>query len=87
MRGAGGRRAGGVGAARHSGQLRRDEPPQADCGSHPDDFDTIMAANLRSAFFVSQSAHAIMRAEGGGKIINIGSLTTLMGLGEVSVYG
>ncbi len=53
----------------------------------PDDFDTIMAANLRSAFFVSQSAHAVMRLLGGGKIINIGSLTTLMGLGEVSVYG
>ncbi len=53
----------------------------------PDDFDTIMAANLRSAFFVSQAAHAVMRTEGGGKIINIGSLTTLMGLGEVSVYG
>jgi len=53
----------------------------------PEDFDTIMAANLRSAFFVSQAAQVVMRAQGGGKIINIGSLTTLMGLGDVSVYG
>ena len=52
-----------------------------------DDFDTITAVNLRSAFFLSQAAHPIMRAQGGGKIVNIGSLTSSIGLGGVGVYG
>jgi len=53
----------------------------------PDDFDTIVAVNLRSAYFLSQAAHAVMRAQGGGKILNIGSITSTDGLGGVSVYG
>lgn len=52
-----------------------------------DDFDAIVAVNLRAALFVAQTAHPIMRARGGGKIINIGSLTTSIGLGDVGVYG
>jgi NAD(P)-dependent dehydrogenase (short-subunit alcohol dehydrogenase family) len=52
-----------------------------------DDFEAIVAVNLRTAFFLSQAAHPIMRAQGGGKIINIGSLTSFIGLGSVSVYG
>jgi len=52
-----------------------------------DDFDTIVAVNLRSIYFLSQAAHPIMRAQGGGKIINIGSLTIFYGLEMVSVYG
>jgi len=52
-----------------------------------DDYDTIMAVNLRSAYFLSQAAHPIMRAQGGGKVIHIGSITSTWGLGEVSVYG
>lgn len=52
-----------------------------------DDFDTIIAANLRSVYFLSQSAYPIMKRQGGGKIVNIGSLTSTMGLGGVSVYG
>lgn len=52
-----------------------------------DDFETIVAVNLRAAFFLSQAAYPIMRAQGGGKIINIGSLTSFIGLGSVSVYG
>ncbi len=52
-----------------------------------DDFDAIVAVNLRGAFFVAQAAQPIMRLQGGGKIINIGSLTTTMGLGDVGVYG
>jgi 2-deoxy-D-gluconate 3-dehydrogenase len=53
----------------------------------PDDFDTIVSVNLRSAFFLSQAAHPIMRAQGAGKVINIGSLTSLMGLGDIGTYG
>jgi NAD(P)-dependent dehydrogenase (short-subunit alcohol dehydrogenase family) len=52
-----------------------------------DDFDTIMAVNLRSAFLLCQAAHPIMKAQGGGKIVNVGSLTSLWGVGGVGVYG
>ena len=52
-----------------------------------DDFDTIMAVNLRSAFLLCQAAHPIMKSQGGGKIVNIGSLTSLWGVGGVGVYG
>lgn len=52
-----------------------------------DDFDTLLAVNLRSCFFLGQAAHPLMKAQGGGKIINIGSMTTFIGLGTVSVYG
>jgi NAD(P)-dependent dehydrogenase (short-subunit alcohol dehydrogenase family) len=53
----------------------------------PEEYETIMAVNLRAAFFVSQEAARVMRANGGGKIINIGSLTCAIGLSEVGVYG
>lgn len=53
----------------------------------PTDFDLIVAVNLRSIFFLSQAAQRVMRDQGGGKIINIGSLTSHIGLGAVSVYG
>lgn len=52
-----------------------------------DDWETIMAVNLRSTYFLCQAAHPIMQAQGGGKIINIGSLNTAYGLDGVSVYG
>lgn len=53
----------------------------------PDDFDAIIAANLRSLYFLCQAAYPLMRDAGGGKIINIGSITSTYGLGGVSVYG
>jgi NAD(P)-dependent dehydrogenase (short-subunit alcohol dehydrogenase family) len=52
-----------------------------------DDWETIMAVNLRSAYFLCQAAHPLMKAQGGGKIINIGSINTSYGLDGVSVYG
>ncbi len=52
-----------------------------------EDFDAITAVNLRSVFFLGQAVHPIMRAQAGGKIINIGSVTSTDGLGGVSVYG
>jgi gluconate 5-dehydrogenase len=53
----------------------------------PDDYETIMAVNLRSIFFLCQAAHAHLKAAGGGQIINISSINALYGLGTVSVYG
>lgn len=50
-------------------------------------YDQIMATNLRSAFFLSQVVLPHMARQGGGKIINIGSLTSAIGLADVSVYG
>jgi gluconate 5-dehydrogenase len=52
-----------------------------------DDFDTIVAVNLRSIYFLSQAVYPIMRSQGGGKIINIGSINNYYGLDTVSVYG
>jgi 2-deoxy-D-gluconate 3-dehydrogenase len=52
-----------------------------------DDFDTIVAVNLRSIYFLSQAAQPIMRAQGGGKIIHVGSINSFYGLDTVSVYG
>jgi gluconate 5-dehydrogenase len=52
-----------------------------------DDWDLLVAVNLRAVFLLSQAAHPIMKGQGGGKIINIGSLTSSVALGSVSVYG
>jgi NAD(P)-dependent dehydrogenase (short-subunit alcohol dehydrogenase family) len=52
-----------------------------------DDFDTIVAINLRSVYFLSQAAYPLMRQQGGGKIIHIGSINIFYGLDTVSVYG
>lgn len=52
-----------------------------------DDFDTIIDVNLKSLFFLSQAAHAVMKEQGGGKIVQVASLTSFIGLGTTSVYG
>jgi NAD(P)-dependent dehydrogenase (short-subunit alcohol dehydrogenase family) len=52
-----------------------------------DDFEMIVGVNLRAAFALCQLAHPIMRAQGGGKIVNIGSMTSYVGIGNVAVYG
>ncbi len=52
-----------------------------------DDWDAIMAVDLKSLYFMSQAAHALMRAQGGGKIVHIGSINSSFALGSVSVYG
>ena len=52
-----------------------------------DDFEHIVAVNLRSVFFTCQAAYPIMQRQGAGKIINVGSVTSTNGLGGVSVYG
>ncbi len=53
----------------------------------PETYDRIMAVNLRAPFFLSQAVLPLMAEGGGGKIVNIGSLTTSFGLGNLSVYG
>ncbi len=52
-----------------------------------DDFDFVTALNVRSVYFLSQAAYPLMREQGGGKIIQIGSINIFYGLDGVSVYG
>ncbi|MBC8163387.1 MAG: glucose 1-dehydrogenase [Roseiflexaceae bacterium] len=50
-------------------------------------YDEIMQTNLRSVYFLTRAVLPQMITQGGGKIINIGSLTAAIGLANVSVYG
>lgn len=51
-----------------------------------ENFDRIVNVNLKGVYFLSQKAARLMAQGGGGKIINIGSLTTGYALTQVSVY-
>ena len=53
----------------------------------PETFDRLIDVNLRAPYFLSRAVWPGMLAQGGGKIINIGSLTTGWGVGNLSVYG
>jgi NAD(P)-dependent dehydrogenase (short-subunit alcohol dehydrogenase family) len=53
----------------------------------PEDYDRIMAVNLRGAYFVAQAVVPHMIRQGGGKVVNISSETAAFGLSDVSVYG
>jgi gluconate 5-dehydrogenase len=52
-----------------------------------DDWNTVLDTNLRGTFFVSQSvaAHMIQRAR--GRIVNIGSVTSVFGYAGLAPYG
>ncbi len=51
------------------------------------EWDDILDVNLRSAFLFSQAVYPSLKAGGGGKIINIGSMTSIFGVGQASAYG
>jgi 2-deoxy-D-gluconate 3-dehydrogenase len=46
----------------------------------------VISANLEAVFVASQAAHPLMKAAGGGKIINIGSMYSLFGAGRTVAY-
>jgi 2-deoxy-D-gluconate 3-dehydrogenase len=50
------------------------------------EWDTIMNVNLRGAFICSREIYSSMKANGGGKIINTGSMTSLLGNPKTMVY-
>lgn len=52
-----------------------------------EDWEFINAVNLQAPYFLSQAAYPLMRRQGGGKIIHIGSMNIFYGLDTVSVYG
>jgi NAD(P)-dependent dehydrogenase (short-subunit alcohol dehydrogenase family) len=52
-----------------------------------DDWNLIMDTNLRGAFFVAQSVAKEMIPHGRGRIINVGSVTSVMGFAGLGPYG
>jgi len=50
------------------------------------EWDEIMEINLRGAFLCAKAVYPAMKQAGGGKIINIGSMTSLFGLAKVAPY-
>jgi 2-deoxy-D-gluconate 3-dehydrogenase len=51
------------------------------------EYDEILEVNLRSAFLCSKAVYPSMKEIGGGKIINIGSMTSLFGGAKLLAYG
>jgi NAD(P)-dependent dehydrogenase (short-subunit alcohol dehydrogenase family) len=52
-----------------------------------DDWNLVLDTNLRGAFFVAQSVATHMIRHGRGRIINIGSVTSVMGYAGLGAYG
>jgi 2-deoxy-D-gluconate 3-dehydrogenase len=50
------------------------------------EWETVMKTNLTSAFLCSQAAYPAMKAAGGGKVINIGSMMSIFGASFAPVY-
>jgi 2-deoxy-D-gluconate 3-dehydrogenase len=50
------------------------------------EWNEVMSANLTSAFLMSQAVYPAMKRQGGGKIINIGSMTSIFGAGFAPAY-
>jgi NAD(P)-dependent dehydrogenase (short-subunit alcohol dehydrogenase family) len=51
-----------------------------------DDFDAIVAVNMRSVFFLSQAAHAPLKAAGNGAIVHLSSLSARFSFNTIAVY-
>lgn len=52
----------------------------------PDYWDEAMAVNLRHQFFAAQAVAPMMRNAGGGSIINLGSISWVIGQGGMAAY-
>ncbi|HQT76962.1 MAG: 2-deoxy-D-gluconate 3-dehydrogenase [Rhodospirillales bacterium 20-64-7] len=51
-----------------------------------DEWHHVLDTNLTSAFLCSQAAYPVMAAQGGGKMINIGSMMSLFGAPYATAY-
>ena len=52
----------------------------------PDDWDLVVDTNLRGAFFVATAIAPHMLERGSGRVINIGSVTSVLGYGGIVPY-
>ena len=52
----------------------------------PEYWDERFAVNLRHQFFAAQAAHPMMLAAGGGSIVNMGSVSWMVGQGGMAAY-
>ena len=51
-----------------------------------EEWNSVIDTNLTSAFLCSKAVHPAMKAAGGGKIINIGSMMSIFGAGFAPAY-
>jgi 2-deoxy-D-gluconate 3-dehydrogenase len=51
-----------------------------------EEWDSVIGTNLTSAFLCSREVYPVMKAAGGGKIINIGSMMSIFGASFASAY-
>jgi 2-deoxy-D-gluconate 3-dehydrogenase len=51
------------------------------------EWDEILRVNLRGVFLCSRAVYPAMKKTGGGKIINIGSMTSIFGSSKMAPYG
>jgi 2-deoxy-D-gluconate 3-dehydrogenase len=51
------------------------------------EWDEVINTNLRGAFLCSKAVYPSMKGAGGGKIINIGSMTSILGGAKLAPYG
>jgi len=51
------------------------------------EWDEVLEVNLRSAFLCSKAVYPAMKRAGSGKIINIGSMTSILGGAKLAPYG
>ncbi len=52
----------------------------------PEEWDSVIKTNLTSAFLCSKTVYPAMKAAGGGKIINIGSMMSIFGASFAPAY-
>jgi NAD(P)-dependent dehydrogenase (short-subunit alcohol dehydrogenase family) len=62
--------------------------PQADATTAIDEafYDLVMGVNVKGLFFCAREAIPMLRAAGGGTIVNMGSVSGMIGWGGSSVY-
>jgi 2-deoxy-D-gluconate 3-dehydrogenase len=61
----------------NAGMVVRKDPQELSI----DEWDQVLGVNLRSAFLASKAAYPHMKSQGGGKVINIGSMFSIFGGG------
>lgn len=50
------------------------------------EWDHVLTVNLKSQFFLTQAAARLMKEQGGGKILNIGSMSAHLGIPSIPAY-